>query len=218
MIFGESMAQRVKLEEEGQPIQVTILGKHLDLTAPIKQYIMEKVEKVEKINHMIMEIAVRIDVQKLDHSVDIVMKFSHFKITVHAVTTEMYSAIDKAFDRLKAKIRKWKGRIQDHQAKGIAVIDLQINVLEKSPTELEEINDEIEEENLKEVEAELEVPKVYKKKTRSLKTLTLDEAVMKLELCDDHFLIYRSQEELCLKVLYRRRDGSYGVIDLPKES
>ena len=167
------MAQKVKIGEEAQPVQVTILGKHIDVTTPLKNYILERIEKIEKINQQIMEIVVRIDIQKLDHRVDIVMKFSHFKIAVHAITTEMYSAIDKAFDRLRAKIRKWKGRIQDHHAKGVAIVDLQINVLEKHATDLEEINDEIEEENFKEVEGHLKVPKVYKKKTRPLKTLTL---------------------------------------------
>ncbi|MCB1067823.1 MAG: sigma 54 modulation/S30EA ribosomal C-terminal domain-containing protein, partial [Simkania sp.] len=47
---------------------------------------------------------------------------------------------------------------------------------------------------------------------RPLKHLTLDEAVMKMELSDDHFMVYRSEEEQNLKVIYRRRDGSYGII------
>lgn len=209
------MTQRVKLAgKEERHIDVTVYGKTLDVTTPLKNYIMEKVAKVEHINHLGMNMIIRLDIQKLDNIVEIVMRFSHFKIQVHASTLEMYSAIDKAFDRLKAKIRKWKGKIQDHHAKGIPVIDLQVNVLENHTTDLEEINDQIEEENFKEVEQHLRVPKVYKKKTRSLKTLNLDEAVMKMELSTDNFLIFRSEEDLKLKVLYRRKDNSYGVIAL----
>ena len=207
------MAQRVEMTED-QPINVKIIAKHFDITSPIREYIMERVDKIEKMNHAIIELVVRIDIQKLDHSVDIVMKFSHFKINVHASTDEMYSAIDKAFDRLRAKLRRWKGKIQDHHAKGAKVIDLEVNVLEQQPTYLDDINDAIEEESLQEMSKNLAMPKVYKKKVRKLKQLRLDEAVMKMELSHDNFLIYRSEEDLKLKVIYRRKDNSYGIISL----
>jgi putative sigma-54 modulation protein len=207
------MAQKVEFSEH-QPINVVILAKHFDITTPIKNYIMERVEKVERMNHAIIDLVVRIDIQKMDHTVDIVMKFSHFKINVHAVTDEMYSAIDKAFDKLRAKIRRWKGKIQDHHAKGTKVIDLEVNVLKQEPSFLDEINDAIDEANLEGVDKELQMPTVHKTKIRRLKHLTLNEAVMKMELSHDNFLIYRSEEDLKMKVLYRRKDNSYGVISL----
>lgn len=211
------MAYQFQLEGD-ENLNVTILGKNVEITNPIKQYITEKLEKIEKVLPHIIEVVVRLEVQKLQHQVDIVMKFSHFKVKVHAMTADMYATIDKAFDRLRAKLMKWKGRIQDHHAKGLNVIDLQVNVLEKEEeSELDEINDQIDEENFLEVEKQLEPPKVYKKKKRSLKTLTLDEAVMKMELSGDNFLIYKSEEDLEFKVLYRRRDDSYGVIALNSE-
>lgn len=213
------MTQKVRLEgKEERHIDVTVIGKHVEVTTPLKNYVMEKVSKIEHMNHQGIDLVVRLDVQKLEHTVNIIMKFSHFKVQVHAVTEEMYSAIDKAFDRLKAKLRKWKGKIQDHHAKGIPVVDLHVNVLEKHPLEVELINDEIEEANYKKMEAESAKPKVYKKKVRPLKTLNLDEAVMKMELSSDNFLIYRSEEDRHLKVLYRRHDNSYGVIALANET
>lgn len=207
------MAQKVEFSEQ-QPINVVILAKHFDITTPIKNYIMERVEKVERMNHAIIDMVVRIDIQKMDHTVDIVMKFSHFKINVHAVTDEMYSAIDKAFDKLRAKIRRWKGKIQDHHAKGTKVIDLEVNVLKQEPSFLEEINDAIEEANLEDVDKEMKIPAVHKTKIRRLKQLNVNEAVMKMELSHDNFLIYRSEEDLKIKVIYRRKDNSYGVISL----
>jgi putative sigma-54 modulation protein len=214
------MVHKFQLEGD-ENINVTVVGKNIEITNPIKQYISEKLEKVEKVLPHIIEVVVRLEVQKLQHQVDIVMKFSHFKVKVHATTTDMYATIDKAFEKLKAKLLRWKSRIQDHHAKGIKVIDLQVNVLEKQEEDeaddLQEINDQIDEENYKKIEQELTPPKVYKKKTRQVKTLTLDEAVMKMELSGDNFLIFRSEEDLEFKVLYRRRDDSYGEISLSSE-
>ncbi|PCI92871.1 ribosomal subunit interface protein [Candidatus Aerophobetes bacterium] len=212
------MTQKIKLKGIDDEVHVTVVGKNVEITGPLKDYVMEKVKKIEMLNNLIIEIVVRLDVQKIDHSVDIIMKFSHFKVKVHAITHDMYATIDKAFDRLKAKLRKWKGRIQDHHNKGISAIDLKVNVLEKVVTELEEINDQIEEQTYEEVESQLKPPVLHKQKTRVLKTLSLNEAVMKMELSNDNFIVFKCEEDLHLKVLYRRRDDSYGVISLDKES
>lgn len=210
------MTQRVEISKEEHPVDVVIFGKNIEVTPPIKKYIMEKVEKIERMSEGLMNITVRIEVQKLDHMVHLVMKFSHFKIAVHASTEEMYSAIDKTFDRLKTKLRKWKTRIQDHHAKGLGAVDLEVNVIRSHATDLDEINDEIEEVNLSAVEKEFEMPKVYKSKKRALKVLNIQEAVMKMELSHDNFLIYQSEEDRHLKALYRRNDGNYGLIALGK--
>lgn len=204
------MAESAKKFDEGYVID--IVGKHIEITKPIRNYIEEKIAKIEIFSPQIMHIKVNIDVQKLNHTVDILMKFSHFRVKVHAITENMYSAIDKAFERLYAKLRKWKDRIQDHHAKGVSVTEMEVNVLEHAQQEIEAINKEIIDANNRTVEEEYSLPTVIKKKKRPLKLLNIEEAVMKMELSDDHFMIFRSEEERGLKVIYRRRDGSYGII------
>lgn len=205
------MAQSPK-EFDDQSYNVSVTGKNIEITKPIRDYVDEKIAKIEMITNHIIDINVKLDVQKLNHTVDIILKFSHFKVKVRAITENMYSAIDKSFERLYTKLRKWKSRIQDHHAKGVSVTEMEVNVLEHAQHELDEINEEIIDENNRSLEKDFAPPKVIKKKKRPLKILTLDEAVMKMELSDDHFMIFRSEEEQALKVIYRRRDGSYGVV------
>lgn len=196
-----------------QEYSVAITGKNIEVTKPIRDYIGEKIAKIEMMTNHIIDIKVKLDVQsKLHHGIDVILKFSHFKVNVRAKTQNMYSAIDKVFDRLYAKLRKWKSRIQDHHAKGVAVTEMEVNVLEHAEEEIQEINEEIIDQNNQTLTEDFSPPKVLKKKKRSLKILTLDEAVMKMELSADHFMIYRSEEENAFKVIYRRRDGSYGVV------
>ena len=191
---------------------VSITAKNFEVTNPLRDYIEEKIGKIEKVTNQIIDVHVRLDMQKLNHFVDILFLFSHFKIKVGAITENMYSAIDKAFEKLYRKVKKWKSRIQDHHAKGVSVVDMQVNILERGKDIIKGIDEEIIDESNRLLEEEYTPPLVVKKKTRPLKTLTLDEAVMKLELSDDNFMIYRSEEEQNLKVIYRRRDGSYGII------
>lgn len=197
---------------DDQEYTISIMGKHIEITNPIRAYVEEKIGKIESLSTHIIDIKVSLDVQKLNHSVDIIMKFSHFKIKVHAITEDLYSSIDKAFGRLYTKLRKWKSRIQDHHAKGVSVTEMEVNVLEHAEHEIEEISQEIIDENNRAVEEAYALPKVIKQKRRPLKMLTIEEAVMKMELSNDNFMVYRSEEEQALKVIYRRRDGSYGVM------
>lgn len=197
---------------DGREYTINIIGKHIEITKPIRDYIEEKISKIEHLTNHIIDIRINLDVQKLNHIVDIILKFSHFKIKVGAMTENMYSAIDKAFDRLDSKVRRWKDRIQDHHAKGVSVTEMEVEVLEHAEHEIEEIDKEIIDANNRAVEKNYSLPRVIKKKKRTLKLLRLDEAVMKMELSDDNFMVYRSEEEQALKVIYRRSDGSYGVI------
>jgi putative sigma-54 modulation protein len=74
------------------------------------------------------------------------------------------------------------------------------------------VNDDIEEENFQKMMNEFSMPEVTKTKARSLRLLTTEEAIMRLELSGDAFLLYRCQEDQQLKVIYKRRDQSVGIL------
>jgi putative sigma-54 modulation protein len=202
-------AKELTFEEN---FHIKVMAKNIELTKPIEDYVLEKTAKLDKFSTHKINMTVSLEVQKLSHIVDVVFHFSHFQVKVHAETDNLYSAIDRAFDKLSSKLRRWKSRIQDHHAKGLKVIDMQVNVFDVPQIdEVDEYNEEIEEQRLAEMEKALQVPSVVKETTRPLKTLRSDEAVMKLELSGDNFLIYTSEEDHKLKIMYRRSKG-YGII------
>jgi len=197
-----------------EPYRLSVFGHNVEVTKSIREYIIEKLHKIEHFTDLLIDVNVRLDVQKLNHNCEIVMKYSHFKVVTHAMTTDMYASIDKAFSRLQSKLRRWKSRMQQHHDRlpqPITIVEVPVSVLEKQQQELDDINDAIEEENLKELEA-MAAPKVAKTKSMPLKTLTLDEAIMKMELAHYNFMLYRDEVDQNLKVIYLRRDGSYGII------
>jgi len=200
------------IEEEKLGYNISIVGRNLQVTEAMRNYAWEKLTKVERFHNHILDVHVNLDIQKLEHSCVIIIVSDHFKIKVQAVSTDMYASIDKAIDKLQAKIRRWKERIQEHHKKKLSMIDMQVNVIRRPFAELDEINAEIEIANRKEEEKNRFPHQIIGSETRPLKTLTADEAVMKMELSDDHFLIFRDEVDCKLKVIYRRSDGNYGVI------
>ena len=205
---GMGMADKEKFtEEEALGYTIYIIAKNFQVTEPMRQYVWEKLAKVEKLHTHIYKIHVTLEMQRLEHVVTIVAHFDHFFMKVSADSTDMYASIDKAIDRLQKQFRKWKSRIHDYHLKPLKDVDSIVNVIRRPYNEIEEINAEIEAENHKE-----QVAQVIATEKRRLKNLNTDEALMKIELSGDPFLVYRDEKDKKLKVIYRREDGHYEII------
>jgi putative sigma-54 modulation protein len=200
-------AKALEFVDAGWDIKIT--GRHIEVTDAMKNYAMEKVSKIERFINRILDVNVIMDIQKLEHRVDIALKAGNLKITSQAISNDMYISVDQAVDKLEAQLRRYKSKIQDHHAKQHAIIEMKVNVIRPSE------NDELDfDESLPTDETVPFKPHtIIREKTLPLKTLTYDEAIMKMELSNDHFLLFKNEANQRLNVIYRRNDGNYGVIE-----
>ncbi len=199
-----------KFSGEGYPIQV--IGRHMTVTEAMKAYAVDKLSKMERFGTHILDAIITMDIQKLTHKVDFIVDLNNIKVKVSGTADNMYAAIDMAIDHLRAKLRRYTRRLHEHHAKGAKEIAMQVSVVPR--VSVEEINDQIEEETLKQREKLLQPAQVVAKETRPLKTLNHEEAIMHLELSEESFVIYRGEEDRKLKVIHKRDDGNYGIIEL----
>jgi len=198
----------VELAEATYNIQIT--GRHVEVTDAMKNYAIEKVSKLERFINRIIDVNVIMDIQRVDHRVEIILKVGNTKITSKAATTDMYASIDQAVHKLEAQILRYKSKLQDHHAKGHAVLNMEVNVLSNK-----EIDDDLDDGEGVDSYAftRFKPHRVVKQESRPLKTLTYDEAMMKIELSGDAFMIFKSEEDQKIKVIYRRSDENYGIIE-----
>ncbi len=199
-------------EEDAQGYAIHILGRNVQVTEAMKNYAWDKMSKVERFHNRVMHVQITLDIQKLEHHVEIIAKFDHLNVKVQASSTDMYASIDKAIDRLVAQLRRWKSKIQDYHNKKLSDVDMEVNVLRHPYNEVEEFNAALDAEIAGSRMAGLRPPEIIGKETRSLKTITCDEAIMKIDLSGEYFLIFRDEVDRKLKVIYRRSDGNYGII------
>lgn len=202
-------AKALEYLEAGYDIQVT--GRHVAITESMKDYAMDKLAKIERIMDRIIDVNVIMDIQKLDHRVEIILKAGSIKIVSSACTTDMYVSIDQAVDKLEAQVLRYKSKLQDHHAKGHAELAMKVNVI--SAKEIDE-DLGLDQETLdRETIDRFKPHRVVKQETRPLKTLTYDEAVMKMELSKDPFMLFKNEVNQKLNVIYRRKDDNYGIIE-----
>lgn len=206
------MVDKKRFEDEEVGYLINIVGRNIEVTEPIRVYVWDKLSKIERFHNHIMYVHMVLDIQKLEHVCTIILKIDHTQVKCQATSTDMYASIDRAIDRLQKLLARYKSRLQDYHKKKLSAIDMQVNVLHRPYNELEEINAEIEGESFTQAMMEFTPAKIIGTETRPLKTLMIDEAMMKMDLSGDHFLIFRSEEDQKLKVLYRRSDGNYGLV------
>ncbi|MFA6914769.1 MAG: ribosome-associated translation inhibitor RaiA [Parachlamydiales bacterium] len=207
------MNRKEKIAEfinEGYTISVT--GRHVLVTDAMKDYIIDKLSKMERYSSRILEVVVTMDIQKLDHRVDITAKVNHLSIRSSAISDDMYVSIDQAVDKLEKQFLKYKDKLQDHQHRALSYVDMNVNVLQPlRDGDIFEINEEIENENKRHMEEKYKPHRIVAQESRPLKTLSYDEAVVKMELSGDSFLLFRCVEDNQIKVIYRRSDNNYGI-------
>jgi putative sigma-54 modulation protein len=128
------------------------------------------------------------------HRVEITVFADGLCIRGEEYDTELRAAIDRVSDKLESRLMRFKGRLIDrHRRKGNNV-----------PAALESLPDE-EPESSKRVE-------IREKKQFLLKPMTVDEAALQMEMVDHAFFVFRNEETGRFEVLYKRRDGRYGLL------
>lgn len=206
------MTKNNKFANEGYTLY--ILGKHVEITDAIRNYVWEKLSRIERIADHIIDVHVVLDAQKLEKTCSILMNFIRFQIKVQAGRDNMYEAIDKAVDRVTKLIRRYKTKLQSYRNKDLTTVDIHVNVIEPLKDDVRIVNEDIEAESARKEAARYQLHQVVAKETMALKTLTQDEAVMKMEITDDPLLIFRSEEDQKIKVIYRREDSNYGLVQI----
>lgn len=195
----------------------SITGRNIHVTESMKQYVMEKIAKIERFSPRAIDAVVTMDIQRFQHHVTIILRFDHVKVKAEATTEDMYTSIDVAVQRIESQLSKYRDKLHAHHQKALGVTDMVVHVLgrakDHSVEETEEINDEIEEENLRVATEQMKPSQIVTTEVRPLRTLTFDEAIMKMELSQDAFMVFKHEEDMKIKIIYRRTDGSFGIID-----
>ncbi len=205
----------VKEQFAGEEYPIHVIGRHLDVTEAMQTYAVEKLKKIERFGGRVVEATVVLEHVKQVYTCSYSITVNKVKIKVTGKEREFYASVDNAIDRLRHKLGRYVDKLHAHHTKALSEVDLAVNVVQGPVPALDEINDQIEEENLKELESEFSPGHVVSQKTRPLKMLTTDEAIMKMELSENNFLVYKCEEDQKLKVIYRRQDRNYGIIELP---
>ena len=174
-------------------MQTTVTFKNLDTSDHLKSYVSTKLDRLDKLLDNPAEAHVVLTVEKIRHIAEIRLNGDRLNIVCREDSSDMYSSIDLALDKLEKQLKKQKAKIKSHrQGSGRGE--------EKSPSNPEQA---ISEEN--------PAPQVVVQNIE-YKPMDVDEATMQMDLISNNFLVFRNARTNQINVLYRRNDGDLGLI------
>jgi putative sigma-54 modulation protein len=180
-------------------LQVSVTFRHLEPSDPLRDYATEKVLKAaKKYLPNAVDSHVTLTVSKQRHLAEINVHASHFDISAHDCTDDLYSAIDGAISKVEAQLRKHKDRINHHKGRKPTGGDATIIPVDVIDT------DDFDQDG---------APLVVETDNIPAKPLSVEDAILQLDLSHAEFLVFKnSLKNESISVLYRRRDGSFGLI------
>ncbi|WP_250278741.1 ribosome hibernation-promoting factor, HPF/YfiA family [[Clostridium] colinum] len=177
-------------------MRYTFKAKNTTVTDALKEKITSKIDRLERLFPENTDINVTLSVVKLDHKIEVTVNLPKRVLRAEVTRDDMYVAIDEVVDKLEKQMVKYKNRLRDKSRRDVSFTD-----------ELKAISDEID------TEYEEDTIKIDRTKKFEIKPMDPEEAVMEMELISHNFFVFRNATTDDINVVYKRKDGSYGLID-----
>lgn len=173
-------------------MNITVSGKNMNVTDALRDTVEKKLEKLERYFNEDTKAQATVSVEKNRHIFEVTIPFTGAILRAEEVTEDMYNSIDNAVDVLERQIRKHKTKLEKQIHNGGT----------------------IKFENIKQLPQESESePEIVKTKKFAIKPMDEEEAILQMELIGHSFFVFRNAETDEVNVIYKRKDGNYGLIE-----
>jgi putative sigma-54 modulation protein len=174
-------------------MQLIIKGKNIEITDPLRDYVDEKLGRLDRYLPSIDEVRVELSVENVKSTKDrqvvqVTMRSNSTILRAEERSADMFAAIDAVRDKLRRQIRRFKEK--------------PARVRERAQAAAREA----------EMASETLPPRIVRTKRFSARPMSADEAIEQMELLGHDFYVFYNSDDDRLNVLYRRRDGNYGLL------
>ena len=171
-------------------MEILIRGTKLDITDSMKDYVKEKLGKLDK--YLVDQKAkanVLVKVHNYLQKVEVTIPLKTLILRAEEEQQDFYAAVDLVINKLERQIRKNKAKLQKRDKNKTK----EFNIDDIIPIEEDE--------------------KIVKHKKIDVKPMSNEEAILQMELLGHDFYVYKDSDTNNMCVLYKRKDGGYGVIE-----
>jgi putative sigma-54 modulation protein len=181
-------------------MRVTVTGKNVQVTDALKSYAEKKLQKLTRYFSSIKDAQVTQSIQRNWHIVEVQVEGDGIFLRAEERSGDMYASIDAVVEKLEKQAKRFKGKLMAHPR----VAEGGLTTEEGAEPSLDELSDD---------ETEEGMPTIVKMKRFAIKPMIAEEAAMQMELLNHDFFVFLNAETEQVNVLYRRKDGNYGLIE-----
>ncbi|WP_042142665.1 ribosome hibernation-promoting factor, HPF/YfiA family [Paucisalibacillus sp. EB02] len=177
-------------------MKFNIRGENLKVTESIREYVEKKIGKLEKYfeSPITSDVHVNLSVYNDKQRIEVTIPMSGLLLRGEVEHTDLYAAIDLVVDKLERQIRKYKTKVNRKPRQNNIPKFVTSNLAEQ----LDEESDDIE---------------IVRTKQFDLKPMDSEEAVLQMDMLGHAFYVFQNAASGDTNVVYRRKDGKYGLIE-----
>jgi putative sigma-54 modulation protein len=187
-------------------MQISTTFRHMEASPAVKDYAEERLERIRK--YFQREVLSAHAVFSVERNHNHMAEFSltlpnGIVLQARETTEDMYSSVDLAAARIERQVRKWKDKIRSHKPHGGPSFSIRQAVIASDtfdPTTAEPTT------------TVGEIP-VVRERTLEVRIMSVEDAAMQLNLMEKEFLVFTAVDTKTISVIYRRKDGNYGLIE-----
>ncbi len=167
----------------------------LKITKNVKDYIIEKLNKLNKyfIESDNLTARIVIKIKNVNQKIEVTIPTKSFVLRGEETNERLLAAVDLVVDKLERQIRKNKTKLQNKKANNKIIDDFNF---------VDGLDDEYSKK------------KIVRRKKLEMKPMSEEEAILQLEMLDHDFFIFRHATIDRVCVLYKRKSGQYGMIEI----
>lgn len=169
---------------------IHVKGRNVDVTPAMKEYVEKKIAKITKQFKAVGDINAVLKIEHGYHIAEITVPASGILLRAQESTKDMYSSIDLVVEKIERQIHKYKTRLMKKKYANFAEASA------PAPAAVEE-------------DGEFEI---IKNKKFALNPMSAEEAILQMNLLNHDFFMFFNIEQNGVNVVYRRKDGKYGLL------
>ncbi len=185
-------------------MNIEITGRHIEVTAALREFTEEKLRKLEKLLDGPLEAHVVLAIEKHRHLAEIQVNSRNLVLSGQEETDDLYSSIREVTDKLERQALKHKQKITDKKHRrgpkfGEAAAEMDAQALaEREPDA---------------GAADNPASRIVRSRSYRVKPMTTEDALLELEANGDDLIVFRDAGSSRMQVIYRQRDGNFALID-----
>jgi ribosomal subunit interface protein len=201
-------------------MDVVVKSRHCTVSDQFRSYVDEKIDRLEKLDDRVIRVEVEVSAEKNKRQhdqasrVEITLRTKGPVIRAEAAAEDKAAAFDLALDKLMAQLRKAADRKRVHRGSRTPMSLHEAAADRPAGTADAPAVDGGDKHNVAGIEVEGDGPLVVREKVHQSAPISLDQALLELELVGHDFYLFIDSERGCPSVVYRRRAYDYGVIRL----
>jgi putative sigma-54 modulation protein len=192
-------------------MRITVTFRHMEATDALRQHAEKRLRRIAKYVHRAVDAHVILSVVKRRHVAEIVLNADRTTLTAKEETGDLYSAIDLAADKIEQRARKHTEKLKSHK---LSAPSRRARESAPPPAPPEHNGPGLRVDVIRaDSFGRRNGPEVIHTKRLPVKPMSVEEAVMQMDLMSNEFLVFRNAATASLSVVYRRKDGHYGLIE-----